>query len=73
MEDEVQNYAIVQIDDTNNEHIHQCLIVVPVSYIIIENTNQRFFVRYMAPPYDEEDLQLIKNIIQNKDLPPPEA
>ena len=70
-EEEEASYLIVQIKE-ENEYLLNRVIVVPVTYVIID-ADDTFHVRYAVPPYDDEDLKLIKGIVQKNGLPAPEA
>ena len=71
MSQPVYEYCVVQVTDTNG-FPGNGIFVVPADYLMRIDVNDQFFVKYLRPPFSEEDIELTKGIVATKGAHPPE-
>lgn len=66
------DFIIVQFQNSSFEQLNEKLAVVPVKFTKFNHENNDFHTKYLSPPYEKEDLQLIEEIVKNNS-PAPDA
>lgn len=62
------NYEIVIIKDKKFDKSN-CAVIVPRTYVRT-NAQLNSFVRYLAPPYEQDDIEFLNDFIQKQATPP---
>lgn len=65
-------FVTVKLIDDNYESLLDKVVIVPITFLNLNEENQGL-VRYLEPPYSQDDLDLLKNMVSMENATPPES